>query len=68
MSGAKGRARLCGQAGRDFGRAYVRLEQENHQQMSQDPSLGDFRVFARRSLQAKDALQALESHLDTPSC
>ena len=67
MSGAKGRARLRGQAGRDFGRACVRLEQENHQQMSQDPSLGDFRVLARRSLQAKNAFQALERHLDTPA-
>jgi hypothetical protein len=35
--------------------------------MSQDPSLGDFRVFARRSLQAKNAFQALERHLDTPA-
>ena len=35
--------------------------------MSKDPSLGDFGVFARRSLQAKDAFQAFERHLDTPA-
>src|SRR5271157_3420950 len=56
-----------GQAGRDLRRAGVRLKQEGHQKMSQDPGLGDFRVLARRPGQANDAFQALKRHFDAPS-
>jgi len=57
----------CSHAGRELGRARLRLEKQGHQEMSQNPGFGYSRVFVRRRGQTHQAFQALERHFDAPA-
>ena len=56
-----------GQAGRVLKLVDQRLEQENHQQVSQQVRSGRAFINARGTFQAEQALQALEPELDAPA-
>jgi hypothetical protein len=67
LLGARALAPLRGHAGGEPGRACVRLEQQGHQPVSQNPGFGRLRVLAWRCGQTNEAFQAFKCHLDTPA-